>query len=168
MAEPPAEIDDDFWAGPVPLVTTTAPARKSSLPRRTPLKRGTMKPSRRPPGVTQEIADAVLERDQHSCVVCGKNLHGIRGRDWSIHHRRPRRLGGDRRPETNLPANLISVCGTGVDGCHGWIESRRTEALEQGLILHANDKPEEHPISVWYGAVLLDNEGQLWPVGEAS
>jgi hypothetical protein len=51
-----------------------------------------------------------------------------------------------------------------VDGCHGWLESRRTEAMDQGLILHADDDPTQVPIAVWYGAVLLDNEGLLWPV----
>lgn len=130
------------------MLTRKAPKRRTS----------------KPTGVTQHVADAVLERDQHSCVVCGKNLHGTRGRDWSLHHRRPRRMGGDRRPETNQPANLLSVCGTGVDGCHGWLESRRTEAMDQGLILHANDVPAEHPVATWYGVVMLDNDACLWPV----
>lgn len=136
---------------------------------RSPLTRKPMKPSARPTGVRQEVTDAVLERDQHSCVVCGKNLHGTRGRDWSIHHRRPRRMGGDRRPETNLPANLVSVCGSGTDGCHGWLESRRSEAMEQGLILHADDKPSEHAVATWYGSVLLDDAAGLWPItGDAA
>jgi hypothetical protein len=123
-----------------------------------------MKATKPKPGIRADVVEAVLERDQHSCVVCAKDLNGTRGRDWSIHHRRPRRMGGDRRPETNLPANLVAVCGSGVDGCHGWLESRREEAMEQGLILHADDDPTQVPIAVWYGAVLLDNEGLLWPV----
>jgi len=134
------------------------------LSRNSSLKRSPMKTQRAKPAISPDVVDAVLERDQHSCVVCGNNLHGTRGRDWSIHHRRPRRMGGDKRPETNLPANLVAVCGTGVDGCHGWLESRRTEAMDQGLILHADDDPTQVPIAVWYGAVLLDNEGLLWPV----
>ena len=77
-------------------------------------------------------------------------------------------MGGDPRPETNWPANLVAVCGSGTSGCHGWLESNRTEAMEMGLILHANDVPAEHPIATWYGAVILDNAGGLWPAGEAA
>jgi len=114
-----------------------------------------------------DVVEAVLERDQHSCVVCGQNLYGTRGYDWSLQHRRPRRAGGDKRPDVNLPANLVAVCGSGTERCHGWIESNRTEALALGLLLHADDKPSEHAVATWYGVVLLDNAGHLWPIGEA-
>ena len=136
------------------------------LTRRSPLKRASTwaKRSVRFTGPMPDIVAAVLERDQHRCVVCSLPLHGTRGRDWSLHHRRPRRMGGDPRPETNLPANIVSVCGSGTSGCHGWLESRRTEAMHQGLILHADDDPSEHPIATWYGVVLLDDDGGVWPV----
>ncbi len=69
-------------------------------------------------GPDRTTVDAVLERDQHSCIVCGLGLCGERGLDWSIHHRKRRSQGGD-----NSPANLISVCGHGTAGCHGAIHA---------------------------------------------
>lgn len=119
----------------------------------------------KPTGPARAVVDAVLERDQHSCVVCGVNLHGTRGRDWSLQHRRPRRMGGDRRPDTHLPANLAAVCGSGTTGCHGWIEQRRTEALEAGLLLHADDVPAQVPMATWYGVVRLDDRGSFEHIG---
>lgn len=143
--------------------------RRSPLKRASSLRRTAMKATRQTTGPSRDVVEAVLERDQHSCVVCGHNLHGTRGLDWSIQHRRPRRQGGDPRPETNLPANLVAVCGSGVTGCHGWIEDRRTEAGEMGLLLHANDIPAEHPVATWYGSVLLDDQAGVWPItGDAA
>jgi len=119
-------------------------------------------------GPTQDVVDAVLERDQHSCVCCGENLQGIRGRDWSLHHRRPRRMGGDRRPDVNLPANLVAVCGHGSAGCHAWLEENRTLAREQGLVLHAGADPTAVPAATWYGVALFDNEGGMRLIGGTS
>jgi hypothetical protein len=50
-------------------------------------------------GPHRDVVDLVLERDQHSCAWCGGCLWGDRGMDWSIGHRRPRRSGGDPRPD---------------------------------------------------------------------
>lgn len=141
--------------------------RRTPLARRSPLARSSTWSSRRTvrfTGPMPDVVEAVLERDHHRCVVCACALCGQRGVGWSIHHRRPRRMGGDPRPETNLPANLVAVCGSGTDGCHGWLESRRTEASDMGLLLHANDDPSEHPVAhAVLGPVLLDNEGGVWP-----
>jgi hypothetical protein len=44
----------------------------------------------------------------------------------SVHHRRPRMMGGSRNESTYIkPANLIVLCGSGTTGCHGWVESNR-------------------------------------------
>jgi hypothetical protein len=51
----------------------------------------------------------------------------------SIQHRRPRRSGGSRRPDTHSLANLMVLCGTGNTGCHGYIETKeRAVALRRG------------------------------------
>lgn len=112
-----------------------------------------------------DVVQAVLERDRWRCVVCARPQLGQRGVDYALHHRRPRRSGGDKRPETNLPANLVLLC----THCHEWVESRRAEAADMGLLLHANDDPTEHPVAhAVLGPVLLDNEGGVWPVGEVA
>lgn len=88
----------------------------------------------------------VLERDGHACVRCGKAIRGDRGRDWSLQHRKPRGQGG-----TNDPSNLLSVCGSGTTGCHGHMESYRTEAYDKGWLVHRNVDPRAK-------AVLVDCE----------
>lgn len=141
--------------------------RRTSLARRSPLARSSSWSSRsvRYTGPMPDVVQAVLERDRWRCVVCSECLDGRRGVDYAIHHRRPRRMGGDERPETNLPANLVALC----TDCHLWVESRRSEAAEMGLLLHANDNPSEHPVAhAVLGPVLLDNEGGVWPVGDAA
>lgn len=54
-------------------------------------------------------------------------------------------MGGTRKPDSNSPANLLVLCGTGTTGCHGWIESHRLEGYENGIILYDRDNPTEHP-----------------------
>jgi hypothetical protein len=119
-------------------------------------------------GPTPDVVDAVLERDQHSCVCCGENLQGIRGRDWSLHHRRGRGMGSTRRPESNLPANLVAVCGTGNTGCHGWLTENPALGREQGLVLRQHEDPTKVPAATWYGVALFDNEGGMRLIGGAS
>lgn len=89
-------------------------------------------------GPDQATVDACLERDSHSCVVCGGALHGRRGVDWSIHHRKLRSQGGDNRL-----SNLISVCGHGTAGCHGDIHAAPAKAREAGWMLRRDDDPAE-------------------------
>ena len=115
--------------------------RRSPLVRRTPLR--TKAPASRPSpsGPDRLTVDAVLERDCWSCVLCGTGVTGERGRDWSIHHRRPRAMGGTDRLDSNSPANLLTVCGSGTSGCHGVIESHRAAAYNAGWLLHQGDDP---------------------------
>jgi hypothetical protein len=59
----------------------------------------------------------------------------------------------------NSPANLLWLCGSGTEGCHGWIESNRTVGYEDGLLLHRNDDPTSIAVVLHYGTVLLDDDG---------
>lgn len=142
---------------PTPFTSFTAPPRAAAA------KAGgrwvAVRKAPRQTGPAREVVDLVLDRDHHSCVVCANSLHGVRGRDWSVHHRDPRGMGGTSRSEVNLPSNLLVVCGSGTTGCHGWIEARRSEAEEMGLLLRGNEKPTEVPVATWYGVVLLNDEG---------
>lgn len=106
-------------------------------------------------GPSKSVVDLVLARDGHGCVRCGKSS-GVR----SVHHRRPRRAGGDRRPDTNSPANLITLCGSGVSGCHGWVEQHRAVAQLKGWLLSANDEPSAVVLDTWWGPVRIDHEGR--------
>jgi hypothetical protein len=44
-------------------------------------------------------------------------------------------MGGSRNPAINGAANLLLLCGSGVDGCHGWVESNREKAKALGLLI---------------------------------
>lgn len=77
----------------------------------------------------------VWERDDGRCAFCGGHVHGTRGFDFSLHHRRPAGAGGDRRPETHAASNLVLLDGHGTSFCHGEIESRRTDAQARGFLI---------------------------------
>jgi hypothetical protein len=68
-------------------------------------------------------------------------------------------MGGDRRPETRGAANGILLCGSGVDGCHGWVESHPSEARGLGLILRRDEIPAETVVHLKRGVILLDDRG---------
>ena len=123
------------------------PLRRTPLARGGQLQRASGKPKRaRDTGPTTTTKDLVWARAGGRCEVCGGSLAGMRG--FSRHHRRPRRMGGSRRPDTNSPANILLVCGsaTSPDGCHHRIESNRTRAYEDGLILRDDQNPLHVPV----------------------
>lgn len=109
-------------------------------------------------------------RDNESCFYCGQGLlWHQRGYSWSAHHRRPRGAGGTSNPEIGKASNMLTLCGTGTTGCHGWVESNRTTALEYGLLVTTNgiDMPVNVPArrkdgSWWW----LTNWGSAIEIGE--
>ena len=106
-------------------------------------------------GPSPAVVDAVLHRDEKRCAWCGHGVWGERSEDWSIHHRRARGMGGDRRGDSNSPANLVLVHGNGSAGCHGAIESRRAESQDRGFVLSKlwplgpERSPIEHAVHGW-------------------
>lgn len=104
--------------------------------------------SRRDTGPSQVTVLQVLRRDGYACVRCGADATSPRGEAWSIQHRRPRGMGGTRRLDTNGPANLLTVCGSGTTGCHGHMESHRTDALANGWLLWQTQDPVAEPVLV--------------------
>lgn len=115
-----------------------------------------MPKSRRKTGATQETRQQVMTRALFRCEKCGDWLQGA----MSIHHRRPRGMGGTKRTETNFTSNLMALCGTGTTGCHGWIENNRQEAYEKGWLVSQRDEPTQVPVkSFLYGWIYLDDEG---------
>lgn len=99
--------------------------------------------SRRYTGPTRECVDLVLERACYCCEVCGSPCADQRGTDWSIHHRRPRKMGGTRWVGINLPSNCMLVCGSGTTLCHGVIENHRAGAVAAGWLVLSRTDPAQ-------------------------
>ncbi|MEV0646042.1 HNH endonuclease signature motif containing protein [Phytomonospora sp. NPDC050363] len=100
--------------------------------------------ARRNTGPTPATVELVLKRDNRICRRCGCEVYGERGRDWVLHHRRPRGIGGTRRPETNYPSNLVLLDAV----CHANVESQREVSYHDGFLVHQYDDPERTAISV--------------------
>lgn len=109
---------------------------------------------------TPKTRAVVLQRDEFTCVRCGKAIDYPFG-DYSIHHRRARGMGGSKRPETDLPANLVLLCGSGTTGCHHAVESDRLRATADGFLVSQWADPELIPVRTYRGKVLLSNDGML-------
>ena len=92
-------------------------------------------------GPSAAVVDLVLERANYSCEVCGCGFGDRRGVDYSVHHRRPRQMGGTRWTGINLPSNLLVVDGSGTTGCHGVIESNRVGAVAAGWLVLSRTDP---------------------------
>ena len=108
----------------------------------------------------------VRARDGHRCQMCGQSIVNIPS---SIHHRIPRGSGGSALLER--ASNLVRLCGDGVRGCHGFIESNRRNAEETGWLLpkcNASIDPAKEPLFTFAGWRLLDDLGGSLPyVGAA-
>lgn len=127
--------------------------------RRTPLKRASAKRAQqvirakrpRDTGPSAKVRGIVRERSGGQCEFAYCLSEAIH-----VHHRRPRGDGGDPRPETNRPSNLVHLC---LDH-HLWVESYREEAGALGLLMPWETKrPAGVPVALRHGRVLLDDEG---------
>jgi hypothetical protein len=108
--------------------------------------------------VEDEVRFTVLARAFYKCERCGG---GPTAFGFSVHHRLPRGMGGSKNANLHQPANLITLCGSGVDGCHGWVESNRDEARAKGYLLYRIDNASEIPfIDIDGIAWLIDDSGQ--------
>lgn len=101
----------------------------------------------------------VRERDDWRCARCG---------GWgplSTQHRVARGMGGSRQPWKNEPANLLTLCGSGTTGCHGWIERRPAWAEAHGWSArqYVGDQVWRIPVWTWRGWVQLYETGLLAP-----
>ena len=81
----------------------------------------------------------------------------------SRHHRSPRGMGGTSDEFAHNLDRLLLVCGDGVTGCHGWIESNRTKARDRGLLVPMGLDPADVPLELASGRlVLLDPTGYFY------
>ena len=102
-----------------------------------------------------QVRQTVYVRAQGCCERCGASAYG-----GALHHRRPRGMGGSRRPETNRPANLILL----DEACHLTIESPRDMARACGWLVRQTQDPACVPVLTVHGWVFLDDEGGYQPV----
>ena len=118
--------------------------------------------SRRDTGFSPATTAAIIERDRGRCARCGVPVaHLERGLAWSIHHRAPRKMGGRRDEWIGQAANGVILCGSGVTGCHGWVERNRSEARDTGwLIPMGVQRPDTTAIQhAVHGYVHLTDDG---------
>lgn len=111
-------------------------------------------------GPSKLVVALVFDRDGGCCIRCGTPARGERGVDYSIHHRAGRQMGGTKRASVNLPSNLVTTCGNGTQGCHGWIGANVAEAHRKGLLVLSSLDPKTVVLTTWWGDVLLDDEGR--------
>jgi hypothetical protein len=129
------------------------------------------KPPRRsapPPPVSPAVREMVIQRatDVSGVVLCDRCGNPITG-EFSVHHRDPRGMGGSRNGDPHHPANLLAVDGSGVTGCHGHIESHRTEAYEQGFLIRGTvATPETTPVFRHLQTWVIPGDG-VWIPSEA-
>jgi len=110
-----------------------------------------------PPAATVRL---VRERDDHRCARCGRSA-SFGYLPLTTQHRVARGMGGTKDPAVNLPSNLLTLCGDGTRGCHGWVEANPAEAKDHGWSVRRGQPPAEVPVWTWRGWVLLDNSGGL-------
>lgn len=100
------------------------------------------------------IREAVYLRDGNACVLCGRHVE-------NIHHRKPaQRLDGD-----HTAWNLLSLCGSGTTGCHGWIEAHRAYATDLGWLVP--QEADVDPLGAiwrpsWGSWACLYDDGLVW------
>lgn len=90
----------------------------------------------------QEIREAVLKSDNHTCQRCG-----VYGRDLTVHHILPRAEGGGDNPE-----NLIALCAK----CHDEVELAGYRSRWHIMNYFEDENPNEdnrHITNDWRGWV---------------
>lgn len=121
---------------------------------------------RRNTGFSEEVKAVILARSYSSCEVMVDRVCVFTAS--TIHHRRPRGMGGSKKVDTNDADNGLAVCRV----CHAIVESRREWALENGFVVRQGDIPGKVPL--WWRCVshyvdgrrvkrlvLLDKSGKM-------
>jgi HNH endonuclease len=103
---------------------------------------------------------ALVEARDKGCVRCGAVVP--RDED-SVHHRIPRGRGGE-----NTAENLLLLCGSGTTGCHGYVESHRTEAYNHGYLVKTGYDPLDVPVLLLGKAWAYPSPGGKWVVSDGS
>lgn len=98
-------------------------------------------------GLSTKVRRQVADRDRGRCLRCG-------ARGTNIQHRIGRGMGGTSRTEVSGLAALVTLCGSGTTGCHGYITAHPEEAYETGWAIRRSSA--EHASEI----PLLDLDGR--------
>lgn len=107
----------------------------------------------------QTISKAVQQIvEARSGGVCEVAAIGCTGEATQMHHRRPKGMGGDKRPATNAPGNLLHVCYA----CHRMIEDNRLDAALHGWLLHSEQSPADEICTYRsFDGTILHDDGTI-------
>jgi len=106
------------------------------------------------------VHDDCLERDDWRCWRCGLHPGEQAGNPLlavrSVHHLLLRARGG-----ADIIENVITLCGTGTTGCHGWVHAHPAAATASGWMRSRYARqPYSLPVLHWQqGWVTLTPEG---------
>lgn len=109
-------------------------------------------------GPSSQTRALVAKRDKDTCQRCGKAVGA--GREFNLQHRMARGMGGRRgaiAEVLNEAPNLITLCGTGTTGCHGWIEAHPAEAMRTGFRVPSWADPATVPVLTHTGWLMLSH-----------
>lgn len=108
------------------------------------------------------MRQTVDARDSGCCRRCGASTWDG---DFSRHHRIPHGAGGSAL--VDRASNVVTLCGSGTTGCHGWVEKHRTDAEILGYLLpklNPDIDTEQEEIFVHeFGWVVLGDDGSITP-----
>lgn len=109
--------------------------------------------------IPKKVRVQVLLRDHNCCRRCGVHL-SVRG--YSLHHRQ-----GRRGEDANRLSNLVTLCGSGTTGCHGYVHAHPEKSYAKGWMVRRQglDDPEEVPLIDVAGRMFgLTDDGQVIPI----
>ncbi|NMM99400.1 HNH endonuclease [Bifidobacterium olomucense] len=114
-------------------------------------------------GPTPETRRQVLGRDGWKCAICGRNIDSYWS-GYSIHHRLKRSQGHGYKG-LHQAGNLLPLCGSGSDGCHGWVHDQAGQiAYQLGYLVHSWQSPTQTPVYYpRHGWQQLDDDGRRTP-----
>lgn len=111
----------------------------------------------RPTGFPRPVIELVTARSQNYCECMSTGCTLIAEH---IHHRRPKGLGGTRRPESQWASNALHVCLR----CHLKIHAMPTWSRTHGFLVRQSDEPATVPLYWRFSqTVLLTDTGSFTP-----
>lgn len=120
---------------------------------------------------TPATVELIRARDRDGCALCGFTISGERGRAWSVHHRKPRGMGGTSDPAIGSPANGVLLHGSGTTMCHGKVEANREGHTDIGFLIGRNSRHLPCDVAIVHavhGTVMLLDDGTVRPWLEAA
>lgn len=93
--------------------------------------------------IPKAVRVAVIARAGSRCERCGTWCDTAAGY-YSLQHRVARGMGGTKTVDN--ASRLALLCGSATTLCHGEVESRPLEALEDGWRVRQGDNPATVPI----------------------